>query len=1014
MRRAWSLPLVAIALAVAFVVYEARSSRLQAYVLSRLASELTFQMLPGPCDSVLAAPTGPYDARRGYALIPSLTDSLRAKGFRVLAQARPSARLVQLARRGIHPIYHETAQAGLKILDRREHMLYRATYPERAYATFDSIPDLLVKTLLFIENRELLAARSPRRNPAVEWDRLAKATVELLLRPIDHDRRTPGGSTLATQIEKFRHSEEGRTATPQEKVRQIASASLRAYLDGENTVEARRGIVLDFMNSVPLGAIPGYGEVNGFEDGLALWFDTDAAEVNRLLVEDTTSESVEHLAARALAYRKALSLFVAHRRPTTYLVNSPALLNADVEAFLALLAEAGVITPALRDAALLFHLAPRGAAPDAPHDPFARRKAANAVRARLLALTGLDKLYALDRLDLTVATTLDRPTQEAVTDLLGRLTDPSFADSVGLRGEKLLEHGDPAGVVYSFVLYERVGERNFLRVQADNFDQPFDINEGVKLDLGSTAKLRTLVHYLEIVAELHRRFTGLGKAERDSLGRADLDRLSRWALEHVASARDTSLAAMLDAAMERRYSASPHETFFTGGGTHTFENFEKTDNTKILSVREGIRNSVNLVFIRLMRDIVQHEIYALPGFSPDLIKNRRHPGRAAYLARSADREGREVLSGYYRAHQGKPLDASMALLLKGKRRTPKRLAVVFRSVRPDAGFDEFRAFLESQPPAAPLSEKAAADVFRSYPRDRFDLADRGYLAGVHPLELWLVEFLSRHPDASWAAVVDSSAGERVAASKWLLSPRARSAQDRRIRILLEADAFERIHAAWERVGYPFGSLVPSLATAIGSSADRPAALAELVGIIVNGGMRYETVRIERLHFARGTPYETILARDPAPGERVLPAELADVVRRALLDVVAQGTARRAANAFRLDDGRVIPVGGKTGTGDHRFETFGRGGRLIESRVMNRTATFVFLVGDRFFGVVSAHVPGPKAAEYGFTSSLPTQILRALGPSLRPLIEAPAEEDGDAGPDEPRPARAAAARAEGEG
>jgi hypothetical protein len=49
------------------------------------------------------------------------------------------------------------------------------------------------------------------------------------------------------------------------------------------------------------------------------------------------------------------------------------------------------------------------------------------------------------------------------------------------------------------------------------------------------------------------------------------------------------------------------------------------------------------------------------------------------------------------------------------------------------------------------------------------------------------------------------------------------------------EAFVEIHTAWKRVGYPFGYLVPSFATAIGSSADRPAALAELVGIILNDG-----------------------------------------------------------------------------------------------------------------------------------------------------------------------------------
>ena len=61
------------------------------------------------------------------------------------------------------------------------------------------------------------------------------------------------------------------------------------------------------------------------------------------------------------------------------------------------------------------------------------------------------------------------------------------------------------------------------------------------------------------------------------------------------------------------------------------------------------------------------------------------------------------------------------------------------------------------------------------------------------------------------------------------------------------------------------------------------------------------------------------------------------------------------------DGTVIPVGGKTGTGDQRFDVYGAGGRLIESRFVNRSATFVFNIGERFFGSMTAYVHGPDAA-----------------------------------------------------
>lgn len=53
--------------------------------------------------------------------------------------------------------------------------------------------------------------------------------------------------------------------------------------------------------------------------------------------------------------------------------------------------------------------------------------------------------------------------------------------------------------------------------------------------------------------------------------------------------------------------------------------------------------------------------------------------------------------------------------------------------------------------------------------------------------------------------------------------------------------------------------------------------------------------------------------------------------------------------------------------------------------MNRAATFAFYIGERFYGVVTAFVPGAKAANYDFTSSLPVKILKELQPALQPLI-----------------------------
>jgi hypothetical protein len=128
-------------------------------------------------------------------------------------------------------------------------------------------------------------------------------------------------------------------------------------------------------------------------------------------------------------------------------------------------------------------------------------------------------------------------------------------------------------------------------------------------------------------------------------------------------------------------------------------------------------------------------------------------------------------------------------------------------------------------------------------------------------------------------------------------------------------------------------------------------------------------------------------------EQVLAPEVARAVADAIRGVVSEGTAKRAKAAFMTADGNIIAVGGKTGTGDQRFDVYAKGGRLIESRYVNRSATFVFNIGERFFGTMTAYVHGPQSAKYDFTSALPVQLLVTLAPSLMPMIEPPAGSTG---------------------
>ena len=989
------LALVLLSLAVWWAVREVRSSALQARYFSNMVGKLKYSVEPGPSKSIRFPQDSPYDERLGYANLPDFLNRLEERDYQVTAQARFSPKMVELADLGVFATYREKTKTGLVILDCRRLPLFAASYPERFYARFEDAPEVLVNSLLFIENRELLDPSYPKRNPAVEWDRLSKAVLDKSLN-VFGGHRTGGGSTLATQIEKYRHSPEGRTSSIKDKLRQMVSATLRAYQQGEDTTATRRQIVLDYLNTVPLSAKTGYGEVNGIGDGLSVWYGRDFADVNRILGGRLDAPGA------ALAYKEALSLLIAQRRPSYYLGDGDEDLEQLTNSHLRLLAQAGVIPPQLRDAALkqTLHPAPASGALAAGAESFVTRKAVNAVRTHLAGLLGDARLYNLDRLDLNVVSTLDGATQKAVTTVLRELRDPAAAKAAGLTGKGMLGNGDPANVVYSFTLLEKGQHANYLRLQTDNFDQPLDINEGAKLDLGSTAKLRTLVTYMDIMDQLHQRYAGMDAASLHQIVVDPQDKLSLWAIDYFAAlppGPERALPAMLSAALERKYSASTGEGFYTGGGVHHFGNFKKEDNGRIMTLREALRNSVNLVFVRMMRDVVHFYMFQQPGSTAALLKDADNPRRAQYLARFADKEGREFLNRFYKKYKGKTAAEQEKILLASIRPTPLRLANIYRTLAPQATQAQFGAFLRANLPSQnEVPDERVAKMYQQYAMENWSLADRGYLANVHPLELWMVAYLRLHEGATLAQMVAASNQERQQVYQWLFKTHHKHAQDNRIAGLLEMEGFLKIHAQWKKMGYPFDSLVPSYATVLGASADRPAALAELMGIIVNGGVRKASERVESLHFGAGTPYETMVRRGNAHvNEQVLAPQVARAVADAIREVVSDGTAKRVKAAFVNADGTVIPVGGKTGTGDQRFDVYGAHGRLIESRFVNRSATFVFNVGERYFGSMTAYVRGPQSKNYDFTSALPVQLLTVLAPTLMPLIEPPAKVAGAA-------------------
>ena len=509
-------------LAALLAIHELRTSALQSRILSHFAKQMSYSVQPGASTRIVFPKWGPFDSRLGYTRIPDYISRLKAEQFRILAQARFSRPLERIARWGIALPYREPTGVGLTIHSSDGSLIYTTVEADRQFRRFEDISPLLVKALLMMENRELANPSDSRANPVVEWDRLAKAGLSYAGTKLGLPVRLEGGSTLATQIDKYRHSMNGRTGSALDKLQQITGASLKVYRLGPDTRLPRHEIIQDYLNTVPLAAAPFFGEVHGIGEGLEAWFGMRLDKVMRDL------NAPGRTPAKALAFKHVVGLLASVRAPSHYLLHDRDSLERRTNFYVQSLASSGAID---NDFAALVESTPLSFLPTATSGPkplTADQKTANAIRNRLSALLGVPSYYELDRLHLRVQSSIDSNLQRSVLDTFRQLNEPEFLAAEGFDGERLLKHGDPDGVLYSFVLFEVVPEGNALVVQFDTLNQPFDLNTGMKLELGSTAKLRTLAHYLEVVASLHSQLGSRSHRTLPRLARDARDPITRW------------------------------------------------------------------------------------------------------------------------------------------------------------------------------------------------------------------------------------------------------------------------------------------------------------------------------------------------------------------------------------------------------------------------------------------------------------------------------------------------------
>ena len=553
---------------------------------------------------------------------------------------------------GLFPIYHEKTRAGLRVNDRQGHALHESLVPERAYESFDSIPATVVQAVLFVENRELLDPRRPYLNPAVKWPRLAKAVgVEVAgaLRPSRPGDRGEHARDPAREVPP-----RVRRAARAPRARSCARCSRRACAPtraAPTPCAARRQIVLDYLNSMPLAAASGFGEVHGLGDGLWAWYGIDFGEANRLAARRATPSIAR---ARVQA---SLSLILAAAPAVHYLPRISPRSRRSPTAICRVLAAAGRSTAGLRDAALGEALAFRAVSPPPPVD-WSDRKAANLVRAPAHRAARRARALRPRPPRPHRRQHARRPRAAGGSEILQSLRDPA---RVRRSGSTAISCSSAAIRPADLQLHAlRARRRAQLPARPDRQPRP-----AARHQRGRQARSRLdrqAAHADHLPRDRRRRCTratpatGRRAARRSHATGATGS--SAWAVEYLATTPAAACRRCSRRRWTRRYSASPGEAFFTGGGLHRFANFERKHDGEVLTRARGFRQSVNLVFIRLMRDIVSHQIYGRrASLATRAGRPATHPRRASISTRFADREGSEFLRRFHREYAGSTPDA---------------------------------------------------------------------------------------------------------------------------------------------------------------------------------------------------------------------------------------------------------------------------------------------------------------------------------------------------------------------
>jgi len=411
-----------------------------------------------------------------------------------------------------------------------------------------------------------------------------------------------GGSTIPTQLRKVLSSPGHRTTSMDDKIRQMVGAEFDLYREGFSTEETRKDILLDYANHVFLGGETGYPAVYGFCDGFRRYFNRKIRDVRKDLARSEARSS--DLRRKASALKQAALLVSIIPLPNKRIKKNEdgetPIIERAAQRHITYLEDQGMISPKLAEVARKTKVELRRY--DLPSErPVMRGMAWTTAKEFLREGLNLNQKvfnHYFDGMNIEVYTSYDKALQQAL--------HRTFESRQKQQGEAqkysvYLVQSDPAS---SRVIAEYSSDRQF--------------NTKGLLGLGSTAKARVLVEYLQMVEWLHthrNQIVPLQKGIRElyipnnrfaNLNKKTTDELTQTLLGWMANTADRSLTEVLEDSVRRKYSAQ-EVTFYTGGDPWAPKNLPP-GSLPPMNVADAFTSSNNLVFVHMLEEIRDIEI----------------------------------------------------------------------------------------------------------------------------------------------------------------------------------------------------------------------------------------------------------------------------------------------------------------------------------------------------------------------------------------------------------------------